>query len=1071
MPAKLSHYRVLEKIGAGGMGVVYRGHDEQLSRDVAIKVLPSGTLAEEESRQRFRREALALARLNHPNIGMVYEFGSEEGIDFLVMELITGLSLDTKLASGPLTEPEVLRLGIQLADGLEAAHAQGIVHRDLKPGNLRFTSDGRLKILDFGLARWMPTEGGVVTVTRTQEVSGTVPYMAPEQLRGEKADARTDIYSAGIVLYEMACGRRPFPEISGPQLISAILERPPSPPSSHNHSISDALESIILKAIDKDPKLRYQSSKELRVDLERLSTGVAPAIKRGRSRRDIAIAISALAVLLLALVVARKWRDWLPTKPAVTGVQNSTSRRSVAVLGFKNLSGRPDEAWISTALAEMLTTELAAGEQLRTVPGENVTRMKADLNLMDADSFGADTLSKIRQNLGSDLLVTGSYLAMGNNANDKIRIDFRLQDAAAGDTISSISETGTKGELLDLVSRTGTELRNKLGVAAISETDASSVRASLPANPEAARLYAEGLERLRLFEAIAARDLLTKAVAEQPDHALSHSALAGAWSALGYESKAQEQAKVAFDLSQDLSREDRLSIEGRYREVLRDWPRAIEIYRTLWNFFPDNLDYGLRLATAQTTAGKGQDALKMIDELRKLPAPNRDDARIDLAESRAAASVGDFKRAQSTAAAAASKGRARGGRLIVAQARSAEGSAWERQGDPDQAAGAFKEARALFTAAGDRRGAAVALQLSGDVLYDKGDFDGSRKVHQQALEIFRQIGADQNVAAALNRIGNAYYEQGALTEAKSYYEKTLALDRQMGAKPGIAGSLGNLANVLDGLGDLEGARKMQEEGLQAFTEIGDKRGMASTVNNLGVLLSEMGELEEARKRFEESAEMQRQNGYRRGEAYAISGLGDVFLQQGNLPEARKRMEEALAIRQEIGEQANTAQSQLQLATLLLEEGDAVQSEKQARAAAEVFAANNAADVEATANAVLARSLLSQGKLADAQRASERAVALSLRSGNRPARFEASLARARVLAASGRTAEAESQLQSVLGDADKYGYVYYGYEARLVLGGIEAKSARSNTATLEKLQDDARKRGFLLIAEKAAKEER
>ena len=998
---------------------------------------------------------------------MVHEFGTENGVDFLVMELISGLTLDTKLAGGALPESEVLRLGIQLADGLDAAHTQGIIHRDLKPGNLRFTQDDRLKILDFGLARWLPTDDPSATVTRTQEVSGTLPYMAPEQLRGKKADARSDIYAAGVVLYEMACGKRPFPEVSGSQLIGAILEKPPSPPSSHNRRISSGLESIILKAIDKDPKLRYQSAKELRVDLERLSTGVVPLAKRGKRRWTLSLAGAVLAVLAYALAFnTGGWRErWRPKVPTA----NVKSRRSVAVLGFKNLSGRAEEAWISTALAEMLSTELAAGEQLRTVPGENVTRMKIDLNLADADAFGRETLQRIRQHLGSDLLITGSYLAMGKEASDKIRIDFRLQDAAVGETIASISETGTEGELLDLVSRTGEELRSKLGVGAISETDASAVRASLPSYPEAARLYSEGLERLRVFEAIAARDRLQEAVNIEPEHAQSHSALAAAWSALGYESKAREQAKTAFDLSNSLSREDRLSIEGRYREISRDWTKAIEIYRTLWNFFPDNIDYGIRLATVQTSAGQGQGALTTIDQLHELPAPLGADPRIDLAEAKAAGTVGDFKREQVAAARASAKGRAQGAGLVVAQARSLEGSAWERLGQHDHAVAAFVEARPLFTAASDLRGAALALQLSGDVLYDKGDFVGAMKVHEEALAVFRQVGADQNVAGALNRIGNVLYDQGKLAEAKAYYEQTLRLDREMGNRAGEAGSLGNLANVLDGLGDLEGSRKLQEEGLQAFTAVGDKRGLASTLNNLGVVLAEMGELDEAKKRFGQALETQRQNAYRRGEAYALSGLGDVHLLQDDLAESRKRMEEALAIRKDMGEQLNTALSQLQLAALSLEEAKPAESEKLALTAVYEFRKEKSPDQEASANAMLARSLLAQGKLADAESAAQRAASLSPKAGSRLPRFDAALAMARVLAASGKIAEAEKTLTSLLNETAKFGYVPYEFEARLALGEIEIKAGRSSARSqLSVLEKEARAKGFLLLASKAAK---
>src|SRR5467141_3227854 len=271
-------------------------------------------------------------------------------------------------------------------------------------------------------------------------------------------------------------------------------------------------------------------------------------------------------------------------------------RRSVAVLGFKNLSGRPDEAWLSTALSEMLTTELAAGEKLRTIAGENVARTKIDLSLADADSYAPDTLARIRKNLGTDYVVLGSYLALGRDSGRTLRLDLRLQDAAAGETLTSVSASGAEAEVSDLVARTGAVVREKLGAGAISAAEAAAVRASLPSGPEAARLYSQGLAKLRVFDAFAARDLLQKAVAADPNHALAHAALAAAWSALGYDAKAKEEAKSAFDRSGNLTRENRLAVEARYRQMTRDWQRTVEIYQTLWNFFPDNVDYGVMLA-------------------------------------------------------------------------------------------------------------------------------------------------------------------------------------------------------------------------------------------------------------------------------------------------------------------------------------------------------------------------------------------------------------------------------------------------------------------------------------------
>ena len=209
----LGRYRVIEKVGAGGMGEVYRAHDERLDRDVALKVLPAGALANEAARKRFRKEALALSKLNHPNIQTVHDFDTQGGVDFLVTEYVAGASLDDKLAAGALREKELIHLGRQLADGLAAAHAKQVVHRDLKPGNLRLTPDGRLKILDFGLAKLLKPregaaggEGPTESASLTQAVVGTLPYMSPEQLQGEEVDARTDIYAAGVVLYEIANG-------------------------------------------------------------------------------------------------------------------------------------------------------------------------------------------------------------------------------------------------------------------------------------------------------------------------------------------------------------------------------------------------------------------------------------------------------------------------------------------------------------------------------------------------------------------------------------------------------------------------------------------------------------------------------------------------------------------------------------------------------------------------------------------------------------------------------------------------------------------------------------------------
>src|SRR5208282_3282155 len=318
---ELGHYRIVEKIGSGGMGEVYSARDEHLDREVAIKVLPAGTLADERSRKRFRKEALALSKLNHPNIATIHDFDTQQGVDFLVMEYIPGITLSEKLAGRPLPEKEVVRLGTQLVEGLSAAHEHGVVHRDLKPGNLRLATDGRLKILDFGLAKLaqpaMPEEE---TQSETRTGAGTLPYMSPEQLQGETVDARSDIWAAGAVLYEMATGHTAFHEKNATATADAILHKPVALPGRLAHELSPQLEDIILKCLEKDPENRYQSAKELAVDVRRLSAPTTGASVRAAApkswRRLVRTGIAVLATVFIAaaLLVAFNpggWRDRL----------------------------------------------------------------------------------------------------------------------------------------------------------------------------------------------------------------------------------------------------------------------------------------------------------------------------------------------------------------------------------------------------------------------------------------------------------------------------------------------------------------------------------------------------------------------------------------------------------------------------------------------------------------------------------------------------------------------------------------------------------------------------------------
>lgn len=352
--ATISHYRVVEKLGAGGMGVVYRAHDERLDRDVALKVLPAGRLASDVARNRFHVEALALAKLNHPHIGTIYDFDTEAGVDFLVMEYVPGKTLAEQLAHGSLSEREVLNLGMQIVAALHEAHQHGVVHRDLKPRNIVVTPDRQAKVLDFGLAKLLRPVSEISTtdlLSGTELGAGTLPYMAPEQLRGRPADARADIYAAGTVFYEMATGKRPFRSKFATALAADIQTQAPVPPRQLNPEISWALEKIILKCLEKDPLNRYQSAGDLYIALQELSD---PALKERTLPskhpffRFAALAIGLVVIGLVGTYVARR-------QPLIKPPQGKII---LAVLPFENLNRDPQQDYFCDGLTDEMINQL-----------------------------------------------------------------------------------------------------------------------------------------------------------------------------------------------------------------------------------------------------------------------------------------------------------------------------------------------------------------------------------------------------------------------------------------------------------------------------------------------------------------------------------------------------------------------------------------------------------------------------------------------------------------------------------------------------------------------------------------
>ena len=1075
-PSVIGKYQVTRRLAQGGMGTLYLAHDPALDRPVAIKVI-RGDFDDPELRERFAREAQSVSRLRHPNIVTIFEYGEYDGQPFLAMEYIAGETLGAIIRRrDPLPLGRKLQMLDEICAGMACAHRARVVHRDLKPDNIMVDAEsGLLKVVDFGVARSEQTN-----VSRFTQGIGTPNYMAPEQFMGD-TDHRSDIYAIGAVGYELVAYRQAIEGDSAFSVIGKIVLEAPPPLEDVCPGLDPAIAAIITKALEKEPARRYQDLEAMRADIKRVVPGEStgdtpmptPAVPARRARAGRTWVFAAIvAIVLGAGWVARGWFPVTRDERSPIGSPAGSSarlRRSVAVLGFKNLSGRADAAWLSTALGEMLTTELTAGEKLRTIPGENVARMKIELRLSDADSFAADTLQRIRQNLGTDVVLVGSYVDAGPPGSEKIRLDLRLQDTVAGETIAVLSETAAATDLLDLVTRAGAGIRERLGVGELSSGDAAMVHASMPSTPEAARFYAEGLRSLRVYDHLAARAHFQKALEADPKSPLAFAGLAAAWSALGYDAHAETAASRAFEQSAKLSREDRLSIEGRFREIRREWDQAIRVYRSLVDFFPDNVEYGLRLAAALESSGRGQDAVATLDGLRALPPPESTDPRIDLAESSAARSLSDYKRALAAALRAASGANERGARLLFAQARFLEGSAFIELGDLEKAQPPLEEGKATFVDAGDRAAAARVSNAIGQVLARRGDLDAARRMFEDTLAIYQEIGNVNGVALLQSNLGNVQNLRGEIDDALKHWGNALATYRQLNQKNGIARTQNNIGNALARRGNPAAAEPRFEEALALWRGIGRRRDAAVALDSLASLRSNSGDLVRARQLNEEALSIYETVGDKSHIATAISKVAFILRSQGDLDGAQRRYEQALALQEQIGEKAFAASTRVNLARTALDQRRGAEAEALARAAADEFRLEKAGNDEASAQSVLAEILVFQRKLDDARAAIRRAAELVATSKHRRIRLDVAIATARVLAATGRLADAEARLQAAVAEAQQLHSKDREFESRLTLAHVELASGKvaAGRARLAALRKDAAAMGFGLVARRAA----
>jgi len=887
-----NRYEILAVIGKGGMGWVYKARDREIDRVVALKVIREDLARDENIIKRFKDEIILARKVTHKNVLRIFDIAEAEGRKFISMPYIEGRDLkDVITEEGALPVERALDIAGQVLEALKSAHDAGVIHRDLKPQNIMIDKEGTVCVADFGIAKSADTGG----LTVTGQIVGTPEYMSPEQAEGKEVDSRSDLYSFGLILYEMLTGKVPFKADSIISTLMLRLREKPQAPSKDNPAVPPWLDRLVMRTLEKEVEDRYGSAEEILSDIE-LQT-----VKRRvrlRPRGIITIAVLVAVGVAAALLIGRRPR-----------LVMEEGRVYLAILPFENSVGDADLDWLTSGIPDNLTADLAQSKFFRVMSPERLRQIASEAGQEVGAINTPEGMGALAKATDLDYVLTGSFFRSG----DKIRITIKVLEIDNLETKGSDIVQDDESELLAMIDDLTRKTKQifELTQQEIDEDLDRAMGEQRTKSVKAASEFATGLKYSYVGAYLDAAQAFEGAIAADEDFAMAYAKASEAYKNLGYDEKAESLSLIAVDKAikfiDRVPPADRTFIMANHADITYNADQAIESYTEYVEAYPDDPEGYVNLATVYEGISEWDLAAENLREALRLD-PKSGSARFELGK--VLIRKNDLDAALPELERALEFYRDIGNKEGEATVLNAIGILHKRRNEFDEAIAQYEASLAIKEELGDRRGAAASLTNIGTVYEIMGDRDRALEVLERSLEITREIGDRMGISLALIKIGHIHLYSGHYDEALSCMERSYEIREELGAKHLMASSLSDLGFIYSIMGDYEKSLEMEERALALHREIGDEEGEAEVLRNIAETQIVQGKFAEASENIRRAVTIHTRLEDSRRLAWDSSILGRHALDRGKVDSALVHLGRSLAGHEALEEKPGIAMAKI-----------------------------------------------------------------------------------------------------------------------------------------------------------------